>query len=429
MKTYKNPYQLLRQKLCRRPKMEQSGLDEVVQSIFTEVEKGGDNALRQLTERFDGVKLSLLVLSQQEVKAQARKVPIKLQRAIDTAFRNIHSFHELQVLDVQRERLETMPGVMCWRESRPIERVGLYVPGGSAPLTSTVLMLGVPAQIAGCQEVVLCTPPNKDVSVEPAICYAAQLCGIDKIYTVGGAQAIAAMTFGTKSVPKVDKIFGPGNQYVMAAKQYAVKYGLTIDMPAGPSEVMVLADASANPAFVAADLLGQAEHGSDSQVVLVTTQNQLVPLIEKELKLQLANLPRKEIAAEALKNSFSVVFDNLKRAIEFVNSYAPEHLILSVKNPEQLAAGVSSAGSVFLGNYSPESAGDYASGTNHTLPTNGWARSYGGLSLDSFVKKVTFQSLSKLGLKRLSQTITTMAEAEGLQAHANAVNIRFNNKL
>jgi len=329
------------------------------------------------------------------------------------------------LLDVAKETVETVSGVTCWREARPIERIGIYVPGGSAPLISTVLMLGVPAQLAGCGLIVLCTPPNLNGAVNPAICYAAQKVGVNKLALVGGAQAIAGLALGTTSLPQVDKIFGPGNQYVTAAKMVAQKLGVAIDLPAGPSEVMVLADSSANPSYVAADLLSQAEHGPDSQVVLVSASLAIAARVQQELKRQLETLPRKEIATRALANSYSVVFPNLNKALSFANTYAPEHLILSIKRPDLGAAKVMNAGSVFLGNYSPESAGDYASGTNHTLPTGGVARSYGGVSLDSFVKKLTFQSLSLSGLKNLAPTIQTLAQAEGLEAHARAVSIRL----
>lgn len=428
MKQYNNPPRASWTRLCKRPALEQTGINQTIQSVFDVVKANGDKALTELTKQFDEVKLVELALSQQALEALAEQTTSKVRGAVDVAYNNIEAFHLAQKLDIKKETVETMTGVLSWRESRPIERVGLYVPGGSAPLISTVLMLGVPAQIAGCKEIVLCTPPRKDGTVEPAICYAALKVGATKLVTVGGVQAIAALAIGTDSVPKVDKIFGPGNQYVTAAKQFALKYGVAIDMPAGPSEVMVVADDSANPAFVAADLLSQAEHGTDSQVVLVTTEKKFAAAVNAKLYTQLESLPRKQIAAGALKNSFCVVFDGLDKAMQFVNSYAPEHLILSVKQPGKWAAKVWSAGSVFLGNYSPESAGDYASGTNHTLPTNGWARSYGGVSLESFVKKVTFQSLSKSGLKGLASTIETLAEAEGLEAHKLAVTIRLRAK-
>lgn len=424
MKRYSSPSKSLQARLCARPTLGSSRLDKSVASIFARVEANGDRALGVYTKQFDNVSLKEISVVPQEIAALATQVPKQLREAINTAYQNIQTFHRAQRLDVERQAIETMPGVVCWRESRAIDKVGLYIPGGSAPLVSTVLMLGVPAQIAGCKEIILCTPPNKDGSAEPAICYAAQLCGISKLYMVGGAQAIAAMAIGTKTIPKVDKIFGPGNQYVTAAKQYAARYGVAIDMPAGPSEVMVVADKSANPAFVAADLLSQAEHGPDSQVVLVTTENSVADAVQSEVSAQLADLPRKDIAKQALRNSFCLVVDDLSQALSFANAYAPEHLILSVKQPKQWSAKVVNAGSVFMGNYSPESAGDYASGTNHTLPTNSWARSYSGVSLDSFVKKVTFQKLTKAGLNLLAPTVESMAEAEGLTAHANAVRIR-----
>ncbi len=417
------------QKLCQRSSLENRKLDSFIESVFANVRSERDMALLAYTKQFDSVELGSICMAASMIKLQAAKTPVKLREAIDVACNNITKFHKSQELDVNKETVETVPGVVCWRESRPIERVGLYVPGGTAPLVSTVLMLGIPAKIAGCEEIVVCTPPNSDGTIEPAICYAALKIGVTKLIRVGGAQAIAGLAFGTESVPKVDKIFGPGNQYVTAAKLYAMNYGVAIDMPAGPSEVMVVADQSAVPAYVAADLLSQAEHGPDSQVVLVATNDVIVRNVQAAIKLQLTELPRKDIVKESLANSFCVVVKNLKNALEFANAYAPEHIILSVSNPKKWAQQVVNAGSVFLGNYSPESAGDYASGTNHTLPTGGWARSYGGVSLDSFVKKVTFQSLSRTGLQALAPTIETLAEAEGLAAHKRAVTIRLNNKL
>lgn len=376
------------------------------------------------TKKFDNVELQNVEVSKQQIQDLAAKIPTDQKNAINTAYKNIKAFHEAQKLDANKELVETMPGVVCWRESRPIEKVGLYIPGGSAPLVSTMLMLGIPAQIAGCNQIITCTPPQPDSTVTPAICYAASLVGVTQLFCIGGAQAIAAMSIGTKSIPKVDKIFGPGNQYVTASKMYAQKFGVAIDMPAGPSEILVIADNNANSAYVAADLLSQAEHGSDSQVALATTDQVLAEAVRKEVGRQTALLPRKEIIKRALDWSYCVVFVTVDDAIDFANTYAPEHLILQVASPSSYVSKVKSAGSVFLGKYTPESAGDYASGTNHSLPTDGWARSYGGVSLDSFVKKITFQSISKTGLQNLAPTILTLAKTEGLDAHAQSVSIR-----
>lgn len=425
MKTYLNPLRAEWQRLCKRPVIENSNLDTVIAGVFSRVRSEGDSALITYTIQFDNVELAAITVDLDQVNTWADQVPTELKQAIDTAYTNIKTFHKSQQTSLISVEVETLPGVRCWRESRPIERVGLYIPGGSAPLFSTVLMLGIPAQLAGCSEIILCTPPQPDGSINPAICYTASLIGVTKVFCVGGAQAIAAMTIGTDSIPKVDKIFGPGNQYVTAAKLYASRFGVAIDMPAGPSEVMVVADDSAQPDFVAADLLSQAEHGPDSQVVLVATSAAIVDLVSSELDKQLAVLPRKDIATQALANSFCVVVADSDEAIELANEYAPEHLILSVEDAETLAQKIQNAGSVFIGNYTPESAGDYASGTNHTLPTNGWARSYSGLSLESFCKYVTFQSISAGGAKALASTVMTMATAEGLDAHSRAMEIRL----
>lgn len=427
MKTYRNPTQKQWKRLSKRPTDNSDDLTKLAKQIFATVKDEGDKALRRYTTQFDGVDISSIQLTMTDVKKQSTKLASNVRHAIDQAYDNIQVFHSVQVSDVI-SRITTQDGVDCWREIRPIERVGLYVPGGTAPLISTALMLGIPAQIAGCKQIVLATPPDKDGNISPAICYAALKVGVTELIRVGGMQAIAAMTFGTESVSSVDKAFGPGNQYVMAAKQYAQEFGVAIDMPAGPSEVMIVADISANPAFVAADLLSQAEHGPDSQVVLLTTNKTVTRNVKKELSFQLATLPRKSIAEKALENSFCIEFDAIQSAINFANVYAPEHIILSVVNPKAIAKQINNAGSVFLGNYSPESAGDYASGTNHTLPTNGWARSHGGLSVESFVKKMTFQQLTETGLKSLQTTIETLATAEGLDAHKRAVSIRFNEK-
>ncbi len=425
MKTYSNPPASKWQALCERPNVGSSDLGATISSVFERVQRQGDKALLAYTEQFDGVSLKKIVAKEDELTSWAAQVPSELKAAIDTAYANITAFHAAERNSLKITEVETLPGVRCWREPRTIDRVGLYVPGGSAPLISTVLMLGVPAQLAGCKQVALCTPPQADGTVNPAICYAASLVGISKVFRVGGAQAIAALTFGTASVPKVDKLFGPGNQYVTAAKLYAERYGMAIDMPAGPSEVMVMADTTAQPNFIAADLLSQAEHGPDSQVVLVSTDASIVEAVEVELQTQMSSLPRQEIAKKALENSFSIMFKDIDQAVDFVNKYAPEHVILSVKNPEKVATQIRNAGSVFLGNYTPESAGDYASGTNHTLPTNGWARTYSGLSLSSFYRYVTFQSITQAGAKALAPSVMAMAEAEGLTAHKRAMEMRI----
>ncbi|WP_139921962.1 histidinol dehydrogenase [Hymenobacter sp. DG01] len=399
-------------------------IDQRVQQIFEDVRQRGDAALLDYAQRFDGADLSGgLRVSLDELTAAAAQVPAELQAAIRQAYANILRFHEAQV--PQPEQVETMPGVHCWRRAVPVQRVGLYIPGGTAPLFSTLLMLGVPARLAACPEVVLCTPPQRDGSVNPVILFTAQLLGITTIIKAGGAQAVAALTGGTASVPAVDKIFGPGNRYVTAAKQLATRYGVAIDMPAGPSEVLVIADASATPAFVAADLLSQAEHGPDSQVILLSDSMSILEATQAEVTRQLQELPRAEVAAQALQESRAILLRTPEEMLYFSNQYAPEHLILAVENPEQLAEGVTSAGSVFLGHLTPEAAGDYASGTNHTLPTNGYARNYSGVSLDSFLKKITFQRLSTEGLRNVGPVVELMAEAEGLRAHARAITLRL----
>lgn len=382
----------------------------------------GNAALKKYAQEFDGVTLKSLAVSKQEINAAIKNINPLLKKAILQAKNNIQKFHASQKQHVIK--IEISKGITCWREARPIEKVGLYIPGGSAPLFSTVLMLGIPAQIAGCKEIILCTPPDKNGKINDAILFAASLCGITQIFKIGGAQAIAAMAYGTKSVPAVYKIFGPGNQYVMTAKQI-LQTKVAIDMPAGPSEVLVIADKTANPRFVAADLLAQAEHGPDSQVILVSTDVTLIKETQIEIKQQLKTLPREAIAAKALEHGRIVLLHHLKEAIAFSNSYAPEHLILACKTTHALQKQISTAGSVFIGNYSPESVGDYASGTNHTLPTNAYATAYSGVSLDSFYKKITFQHLTEEGLQNIAQTVTTMAEAEGLQAHSEAVKVRL----
>ncbi|ARS34852.1 histidinol dehydrogenase [Pontibacter actiniarum] len=409
--------------LVKRPTKNLEDLEPGILETFKLVKEQGDAALLQLAEKYDGVKLESLLVTAQEIAEAESQVPQELKEAILQAYSNIQLFHTQQAEPVKQ--VETMFGVTCWRKSVPIDRVGLYIPGGTAPLFSTLLMLGVPARIAGCKELVLCTPPSRDGNIHPAILYTASLLGVTRIVKSGGAQAVAAMAFGTESVPAVYKIFGPGNQYVTVAKQLVSKAGVAIDLPAGPSEVLVMADESATPAFVAADLLSQAEHGADSQVVLLTTSEEVLQEVEQELQAQLEVLPRKEFAAKALDKSVGIVLASADEMLAFSNLYAPEHLILSVADFEELLDGITNAGSVFLGHFSPESAGDYASGTNHTLPTNGYARAYSGVSLDSFVKKITFQYITREGLQNIGKTIETMAEAEGLEAHKNAVSIRL----
>lgn len=410
--------------LVQRPVMDTSRLQSTVKAILLDVRQKGDEAVKRYTREFDGVELAGMVLQPEEITAAIAAVPASLKQAIETAAANIRRFHERQLGTV--EIIETMPGVQCWRKSVGIDKVGLYIPGGTAPLFSTILMLGIPAQLAGCKEIVLCSPPGKNGQLHPAIVYAAQLVGITKICKAGGVQAIAAMAYGTESIPQVYKIFGPGNQYVTCAKQLVQQEGIAIDMPAGPSEVCVLADETASPAFIAADLLSQAEHGADSQVWLVTTAASLIDAVQQALDEQLALLPRKELAAKALGNSKLVLVQNIDEAIDLCNAYAAEHLIIACQGEDAIAQRITNAGSIFLGHYSPESAGDYASGTNHTLPTNGFARAYSGVSVDSFVKKITYQKLSIAGLQQVAPAVIAMAEAEGLEAHANAVKIRVN---
>ena len=424
MKILLNPSPEKWQKHLARPAMQTQKIKEIVKPIFEKVARNGDKALRKFAQEFDHVKLDSLLASPEEVQAAAAQLSPELIEAIALAKSNIEKFHAAQT--TPELVVEVMPGVICSRKSVPIQRVGLYIPGGTAPLFSTVLMLGVPAALAGCAEVVLCTPTNKGGNIHPAILYTAQLVGISKIVKVGGAQAIAALTFGTESVPQVDKIFGPGNQYVTAAKQMATKYGVAIDMPAGPSEVLVYADETAIPAFVAADLLSQAEHGVDSQVVLVSPSEDFVKKVLAEIGLQLESLPRKDIAAKALKNSCAVILEDTDTAIALINAYAPEHLILALANEETILDKIYNAGSVFIGNFSPEAAGDYASGTNHTLPTSGYARNYSGVSLDSFVKKITYQKITAKGLQALGPAVEIMAANEQLDAHKNAVTLRLN---
>lgn len=411
--------------LLQRPVMDTTALESKVGAILQEIKQDGDKAVRKYALQFDKVQLNELMVTESEFAHATAALEPSLKQAILQARQNIETFHRAQ--QEAGKIIETMPGVQCWRRSVAIERVGLYIPGGSAPLFSTILMLGVPAMIAGCKEIVLCTPSNAAGEVHPAILFTARQVGIDKVFKIGGVQAIGAMAYGTGTVPKVFKIFGPGNQYVTCAKQLVNKDGVAIDMPAGPSEVAVLADESCVPAFVAADLLSQAEHGPDSQVLLVTTEASVIKAVQAEVDKQLAQLPRRDIAAQALQNSRLVLIEDMPAAMELLNAYAPEHLIIACKDDITIADGVVNAGSVFLGNYSPESAGDYASGTNHTLPTNGHARAYSGVSLDSFIKKITFQRLTREGLQHIGPAIESMAAAEGLEAHKRAVSIRMLN--
>jgi histidinol dehydrogenase len=401
-----------------RPTLDSHSLDALIKDVFDQVKATGDEALRDLTLKFENKQLTNIAYTQEEIDEQAKLVPQELQDAIQVAYQNIYVFHDSQKL--VEKRIETSPGVVCWQKSSAIERVGIYIPGGTAPLFSTILMLAIPAQIAGCKEIVLCTPGE-----HPALFYAAKLCGVTQMFRIGGSQAIAAMAQGTESVPAVYKIFGPGNQYVTAAKMFANRLGVAIDMPAGPSEVAVFADDSANPAFIASDLLSQAEHGHDSQVILISTSELILNQSIEAIKSQVAELPRKDFAASSLKNSQFILLKSNEEAIDLLNEYGAEHLILACEDAEDFADKITNAGSIFLGHFTPESAGDYASGTNHTLPTNGFAKAYSGVNLDSFVKKITLQAISKAGLEKIGPSIIQMAEAESLQAHANAVKIRL----
>ena len=406
-----------------RPQQNQKDITQIVSDIFETVQLKGDVAIREYTNRFDGTEIENYAVCAEEILDASAKVSDELKNAILLAKSNIEKFHLSQ--KTTKIEVETTEGVLCWQEKRPIQKVGLYIPGGTAPLFSTVLMLAIPAQIAGCQEVVLCSPPDKTGNIHPAILYAAALCGVTKIYKVGGIQAIAAMTLGTETVPKVYKIFGPGNQYVTAAKQFAMQFGVAIDMPAGPSELLIFADEFAVPAFVASDLLSQAEHGIDSQVILVSTSKIIIDAVADEINIQIKKLPRQSIAEIAILNSKSIFLNTDELSIELINEYAPEHLIICAKNEQFFIDNIQNAGSVFLGNYTPESAGDYASGTNHTLPTNGYARNYSGVNLDSFLKAMTFQKITQKGIKNIGKAIEIMAEAEGLQGHKNAVSLRL----
>lgn len=419
-----NPKRVDWNNVLKRPTQTVADIEGLVNGIFEEVRSNGDDTIKKYTEQFDKVVLESMLVSKTEIEEAQKLVSDDLKEAIKLAKANIEVFHKAQ--KTERVEVETVAGVSCWQEKRPIQKVGLYIPGGTAPLFSTILMLGVPAAIAGCKEIVLCSPPDKEGKLNPAILYTANLCGVTKIVKVGGIQAIAGMTFGTDTIPQVYKIFGPGNQYVTVAKQIATKYGVAIDMPAGPSELLVVADDSANAAFVASDLLSQAEHGVDSQVILVSTSKNMINAVEKEVVFQIEELPRKEIAKQAIANSKLIYVDNDQDAIDLINEYGPEHYIVCVENEDFYIDNTQNAGSVFIGNYTPESAGDYASGTNHTLPTNGYAKQYSGVNLDSFMKSMTFQKINEKGIKTIGKAIELMAEAEGLQAHKNAVTLRLN---
>lgn len=423
MQIINNPNKKDWPEILRRPTQTVDDIEGVVNEVFVDVKRNGDKAIKQYTQRFDKVSLNSSLVSVGEIEEAIASVPQDLKKAIKQAKHNIETFHAAQ--KTNRVAVETSKGVQCWQEKRPIEKVGIYIPGGTAPLFSTVLMLVVPAQIAGCKEIVLCSPPNKEGNLAPEILYAAQLCGVTKMFKVGGIQAIAGLAFGTESIPQVYKIFGPGNQFVTVAKQLATKHGVAIDMPAGPSELLIVADESANASYIASDLLSQAEHGTDSQVILVSTSKELISLVFEEVESQLKVLPRKAIAKKAVAHSKLIYVENDGLALQLINEYGPEHFIICTKNEDFYVDRIANAGSVFIGGYTPESAGDYASGTNHTLPTNGFTKAYSGVNLDSFLKSMTFQKISKEGLLNIGKSIELMAEAEGLQAHKNAVSIRL----
>ena len=427
MKTILNPQKKDWKTILERPTKTVDDIEGIVNEVFTDIQKNGDTAVGKYTQKFDGVTLESNLVSENEINEAITSVASELKEAIILAKENITKFHSAQ--KTKKVFVETIKGVSCWQEKRPIQKVGLYVPGGTAPLLSTVLMLAIPAQIAGCKEIVLCSPPNKEGKIHPAILFAANLCGVTKIVKVGGIQAIAAYTFGTETIPQVYKIFGPGNQFVTVAKQLSTKYGVAIDMPAGPSELLVVADDSANASYVASDLLSQAEHGVDSQVILVSTSKDLISQVSNEIQKQLLALPRIAIAQKAMHNSKSIFVENDEIALELINEYGPEHFIVCTNNNNFYIDHIENAGSVFIGNYTPESAGDYASGTNHTLPTNGFTKAYSGVNLDSFMKSITFQEISKEGIKAIGKSVELMAEAEGLQAHKNAVSIRLKDLL
>lgn len=423
MKTILNPKRANWSKILERPTKTVDDIENTVNQIFTEVKEYKDVAVNKYTSKFDGITLKNNLVTKQEIENAQISIANELKEAINKAYRNINKFHNAQ--KTEKVYIETTEGVECWQEKRPIQKVGLYIPGGTAPLLSTVLMLAIPAQIAGCKEIVLCSPPDKNGNINPAILYTANLCGVTKIIKVGGIQAIAGFTFGTENIPQVYKIFGPGNQYVTVAKQLSTKFGVAIDMPAGPSELLVVADDTAKASYVASDLLSQAEHGADSQVILVSTSKKLINEVEKEINLQILELPRIDIAKKAIANSKSIFVENNEIALELINEYGPEHFIVCTNNNDYYVDNIENAGSVFIGNYTPESAGDYASGTNHTLPTNGFSKAYSGVNLDSFTKSITFQKISKKGIQNIGSAIELMAEAEGLQAHKNAVTLRL----
>ncbi|WP_369994685.1 histidinol dehydrogenase [Winogradskyella sp.] len=423
MKTIKYPNKNTWSELLKRPTQTLNDIESTVNQIFEDVQRNGDIAIKKYTSLFDGADLQSNLVTTQEIEEASSKLSSELKSAINQAKSNIEVFHKAQ--KTERVSVETSVGITCWQEKRAIQKVGIYIPAGTAPLFSTVLMLAIPANIAGCKEVVLCSPPNKDGKIANEILYAAQLCGVTKIIKVGGIQAIAGLTFGTETIPQVYKIFGPGNQFVTVAKQLATKYGVAIDMPAGPSELLVVADDSANASYVASDLLSQAEHGTDSQVILVSTSEKFINEVEAEINTQIKALPRQNIAQQAINNSKSILVNSDDEALDLINDYGPEHFIVATKNNDFYVDGIQNSGSVFIGNYTPESAGDYASGTNHTLPTNGFSKAYSGVNLDSFTKAITFQNITKEGLKNIGNSIELMAEAEGLQAHKNAVSIRL----
>jgi len=419
-----NPDRSSWDELLKRPTQTYAQIEGTVLEVFKEIQAKGDDAVNFYTQKFDGIQLKKIQVSDSEINLANDQVNQDLKNAIKLAKQNIEKFHKAQV--TSPIYVETSEGVNCWQEKRPIQKVGLYIPGGTAPLFSTILMLAIPAKIAGCKEIILCTPPDKNGNINPAILFTAALCGIDKIFKVGGIQAIGAMTFGTETISKVYKIFGPGNQFVTVAKQMATKYNVSIDMPAGPSELLVVADDTAEPSFVASDLLSQAEHGADSQVILVSTSKELIYSVEREIESQLAVLPRKKLAEQAIANSKLIFVEDHKTALELIDEYGPEHFIVATNNNNYYVENIANAGSVFIGNYTPESAGDYASGTNHTLPTNGYAKQYSGVNLDSFMKSMTFQELTPRGIQNIGTQIELMAAAEGLQAHKNAVTLRLN---
>jgi len=426
MKVYKNPGKKDWPEILSRPQEDFGKLESLVNRIFDEIRQTGDKAVLKYAKQFDKIVPDRLEVSDEEFLEAERQVHVELKQAITSAKKNIEIFHSAQVEKVRK--LKIIEGVKCWRKCVAIEKVGFYVPGGTAPLFSTVLMLGIPAKIAGCRDIILCTPPSQSGKISPAILYTARLAGIKRVFKVGGIQAIGTMAFGTETIPRVYKIFGPGNQYVTMAKQIVGKYGIPIDMPAGPSEVMIVGDQSAVPEYIAADLLSQAEHGPDSQVIFITLYEKLIDKIQEQLNEQLKSLPRKDTVIESLGNSKIILLNNKEEAVLLINEYAPEHLILAVKDQEFFEKNIINAGSVFIGNYSPESAGDYASGTNHTLPTNGFAKAYSGVSVDSFVKKITFQHITKEGLKNIGPVVETMAEAEQMEAHKRAISVRLRTK-